>query len=474
MRVAIYARTSRAEGGDETSIPVQLADCRERAEAEGWEVIGEYVDAGISGWKRKSRPGYEALFAHAEAARIDAVLVRDYERLLRNDKEGTRWLDLFDATGFGRFAFADEADINLARARDRKDFKDRVSAAVYYSDRLSEKVRRSKARQKASGEYTGGEAEPYGYRRVDGRLQVDPEEAAVIHAAVGRLASGESVSRITCDLNDAGHTTSRGARWRPKTLRRLLVSDHLTGARGYPPILSDEEAAVARSVFSQEERSVGRPPGRRHPLSGILRCANCGTKLGGHANAYRCHSGNGGCGQVSIRAFPLERWLLLESLRRWLEVGDRTPAPAPAETGAGLEELREIERSLEETRALVGQGVMRPADAAPILTQLAARQAEVSERVSRTLRVTPEPPVRSVAQLFTADELRSVGLEDLVGRGSAEEFHGRWEGREPEAVAQVRDLILAVVDHVDVRRRTRPGRGFDPDRVTITWRLEVA
>ena len=53
---------------------------------------------------------------------------------------------------------------------------------------------------------------------------------------------------------------------------------------------------------------------------------------------------------------------------------------------------------------------MRPADAAPILSQLAARQAEASERVSRTLRVTPPPPVSSVAQLFTADELRSVGL----------------------------------------------------------------
>ena len=224
MRVAMYARTSRAERGDETFIPVQLADCRARAEDEGWQVIGEDVDAGISGWKRKTRPGYEQLYADAEAGRIDAVLVRDYERLLRNDKEGTRWLDLFEATGFSRFKIADEADINLARARDRRDFKDRVSAAVYYSDRLSEKVRRTKAQQKASGEYMGGESEPHGYRRVDGALQADPEEAAVIHTAVSRLAGGESMSRITSDLNDAGKTTSRGARWRPMTMRRLLMS----------------------------------------------------------------------------------------------------------------------------------------------------------------------------------------------------------------------------------------------------------
>ena len=66
-------RTSKAEGGDETSIPVQLADCRRRAEGQTWEIAAEYVDGGISGWKRKTRPGYERLFENASEGRIDAV-----------------------------------------------------------------------------------------------------------------------------------------------------------------------------------------------------------------------------------------------------------------------------------------------------------------------------------------------------------------------------------------------------------------
>ena len=197
MRVAIYARTSRQEGDNEGSIPLQLADCREWASDTGHEVVHEYVDPGISGWKRKTRPGYEALIADAEAGRIDAVLCRDYERLLRNDKEGARWLDLYETRGFRHFLFADEADINLGRARDRKDFKERVAAAVYYSDRLSEKIRRTKAQHALDGTYSGGEREPYGYRRTrSGALEVDPEEATALHDAVARLAHGESATRV--------------------------------------------------------------------------------------------------------------------------------------------------------------------------------------------------------------------------------------------------------------------------------------
>ena len=45
--VGIYARVSRAEKDDPTSIPVQLADCR-RATGEGWDVVEEFIDEGIT------------------------------------------------------------------------------------------------------------------------------------------------------------------------------------------------------------------------------------------------------------------------------------------------------------------------------------------------------------------------------------------------------------------------------------------
>ena len=46
------------------------------------------------------------------------------------------------------------------------------------------------------------------------------------------------------------------------------------------------------------------------------------------------------------------------------------------------------------------------------------------------------------------------------------------EGREPEAVAAVRDLVLSQVERVTIRRRERRGKTFDPsprgDRLALT------
>ena len=80
-RVAIYARVSEADRDDPKSIPVQLADCRDRAEAEGWGVVGEYVDQGISAWKTsRKRPEYERLISDCESGRVDIILVRETDK----------------------------------------------------------------------------------------------------------------------------------------------------------------------------------------------------------------------------------------------------------------------------------------------------------------------------------------------------------------------------------------------------------
>src|SRR5262249_50793329 len=60
--VVIYARLSQR--GEEKDLRRQLRLCRQRAADEGWSVVGEYVDNGVSGWKRGvKRREYERLLA---------------------------------------------------------------------------------------------------------------------------------------------------------------------------------------------------------------------------------------------------------------------------------------------------------------------------------------------------------------------------------------------------------------------------
>lgn len=475
-RVAIYARVSKAERDDPTSVPVQLADCRRRADDEGWEIVDIYRDEGISAWNpRRKRPEFERLLADLDAGRFDTVLVREQERLLRQLGDTKRVQDLADAGRLKLIAATMESDINFARARDRDDFRKRASQAQFYSDFLSEKVRATKAVQAARGEYTGGEKEPFGYGRTDGQLVVDLAEAKLVHEAVSRLGKGESMHRIVRDWNHRGIVTSRGGRWRPGNLTRTLLGEHLIGAKGFPRILSDEEAAVVRGMLATTERKAGRPSGIRAPLAGYLRCGECGSKMTTGANYYRCSVSHGGCGGASITMVPLERYVLLESLRQWLEVGrpDAVDGAAPAETSPLIEELRALEAREEEIASALASGELTTRIAGEATRKVEARRRELTEALARALPPPEaEPLVTSLVEVFTPAELVEVGLERFVtvrNFDAALPFREASERRDPEAVAQVRDLYNEVLDHATVSRRQRRGRGFDPARVAITW-----
>ena len=73
MRVAIYARVSTANNGQDPT--VQTRELREYCQRRGWSVAGEYVNLGISGTKEK-RPELDRLMAKAHRRRFDAVEVR--------------------------------------------------------------------------------------------------------------------------------------------------------------------------------------------------------------------------------------------------------------------------------------------------------------------------------------------------------------------------------------------------------------
>jgi DNA invertase Pin-like site-specific DNA recombinase len=69
MRVAIYARVSTANNGQDPTM--QTRELREYAERRGWKVADEYVDVGISATKQK-RPELDRLMTDAHRRRLTA------------------------------------------------------------------------------------------------------------------------------------------------------------------------------------------------------------------------------------------------------------------------------------------------------------------------------------------------------------------------------------------------------------------
>src|SRR6266852_6740612 len=67
LRVALYARVSTANGHQDPAM--QLRELRLHAHKHGWEIVGEYVDRGVSGAK-ESRPELNRLMEVARAGGI--------------------------------------------------------------------------------------------------------------------------------------------------------------------------------------------------------------------------------------------------------------------------------------------------------------------------------------------------------------------------------------------------------------------
>lgn len=107
MRVAIYARVSTANNGQDPTM--QTRELKEYAERRGWTVVGEYVDVGISGTKEK-RPELDRLMSDAHRRRFDCVVVWKFDRFARSVSHLLRALETFKAQGIEFVSFSEQMD----------------------------------------------------------------------------------------------------------------------------------------------------------------------------------------------------------------------------------------------------------------------------------------------------------------------------------------------------------------------------
>jgi len=94
-RAGIYARVSTHNNQHPE---MQLAELRSYCQRRDWEVVGEYVDTGISG-AREHRPALDRLLSTCRKRLVDAVVVYRYDRFARSLRQLVNALEEFRAPG---------------------------------------------------------------------------------------------------------------------------------------------------------------------------------------------------------------------------------------------------------------------------------------------------------------------------------------------------------------------------------------
>lgn len=373
---AAYIRVS-TDDQLEYSPDSQLEKIRDYAAKNHYIVPDEYIfmeDEGRSGRKSANRSQFQAVIALAKSPGhpVDAILVWKFSRFARNQEEAILYKN--------RLKKLNVAVISISEPLPEGPFGSLIERIIewedeYYSINLAQEVRRGMTEKAKRGQLQTSVA--FGYRKVPGenRIEPDPKEAPIVQEIFRRFLGGDNYLAISLWLNSSGFTTRRGKAFSVYSVRYIIQNPIYNGYFRWTPtkkvpyrtqhcedtILSKGEhlplidsatwdAAKTRAeLFRATHKKNARPAAeRKHWLSGIVRCAACGSTLVFTAPHYiRCgYWGKGGCTSSQHIGIEILEAAILQRIRRDLEV-DNLPYTAIRSSSADADALQTAARAVE-------------------------------------------------------------------------------------------------------------------------------
>lgn len=508
MKVAVYARYSSDHQRD-ASIADQLRVCRLRAAGQGWDVIEEYTDHGISG-ASLLRPGIQALMMDAAQGRFDIVLSEAIDRISRDQEDIAGFFKRMNNRGV-KIVTLSEGEVGHLHI----GLKGTMNA-LFLKD-LADKTRRGLRGRVEQGKSGGGVC--YGYDVVhqlasDGTVirgdrKINEIEAAVVRRIFTDYAMGKSGKKIAAALNHEGIAAPSGGDWGFSTIvgnpkrgtgiinnelyagkivwnRQHFVKDPDTGKRQARPnpesewvtqevpelrIVDDAlwQKAKARQVTVKKTARVDQPGKEptfrnykrpRYLLSGLTKCGKCGGGLSAISrDLVGCSTARnkGTCdNRKNIRRDQLEQ-RVLNALRN--ELMD------PALFAAFCEEYtREVNRHRMEASAATAAAeaeVIRIDRDLDMLLNLILKGG-AADRLNAKM-VALEARKREVeAQLVTAEVVPPLLHPEMATRfrQQVEELHASLDAHTEERQMSASDMLRSLIDSIVV---TPDGYGVQID-----------
>lgn len=118
--VVFYGRFS-SKKQNETSTQAQLIECKAFAERNGYNIIGEYIDEGISG-RSDERPQFQQMIADSANKTFKFVLVYALDRFSRSKTDSVKYKAILATNGVRVISAKENITDDPARSIIRKRF----------------------------------------------------------------------------------------------------------------------------------------------------------------------------------------------------------------------------------------------------------------------------------------------------------------------------------------------------------------
>jgi site-specific DNA recombinase len=255
-RVIGYCRVSTPEQAEKGfSLSQQREALRDHCAREGWEIVGEFEDAGHSG-ATLARPGLDAVRDRVAEGGVDLVLAQDRDRLAREpaflvllklefEEYGTVLRALNERGG-------DSPEDELATV---------VLDALARFERLktAERTRRGLLRKARSGKVIRGPKPNFGFRFNDegDQLLVHEPEMRIVVRIFGMAAEGMGPKAIQTRLYAEGIPSPSGKpMWPHRIIKAQVLLNDLYKPHSFEEITSLVSPEVAARLDPHREFGI--------------------------------------------------------------------------------------------------------------------------------------------------------------------------------------------------------------------------
>lgn len=270
FRCAVYTRKSTDHNLDLefNSLDAQREACEAYIKSqahEGWRLIRNRYDDGAFSGASLDRPTLRYLLKEVEAGKIDIIVVYKVDRLTRSLADFAKLVELFDQHSVSFVSVTQS--FNTTNSMGRLTLNVLLSFAQFEREVIGERVRDKIAASKAKGIWVGGSV-PLGYRSVDKKLVVVPEEAETVRLIFRRYLELGSIRALMEDLDRSGIRTRQrpqsdgsvrgGIRFGVGPLAYLLRNRFVIGEVVYRGAVhrGEHEPIVDRALFDAVQEKL--------------------------------------------------------------------------------------------------------------------------------------------------------------------------------------------------------------------------
>ena len=370
---ALYCRLSQddKQEGDSNSIINQKKILKKYALDRGYTNIQFYIDDGVSG-TTFNRAGFQSMIADVETGKVKRVIVKDMSRLGRDYLQVGMYTEIFFPEHDVHFIAVNDGVDSNQEDNEFTPFRNIINE--WYAKDTSKKIRAVKRSKGMAGEHIGSHP-PYGYMKnpENKKEWIIDEEAAEVVREIFRLCVGgygpTQIANILTErkiLCPTYYALEKGEKprtvlpahkyaWNSPVVAMILERvDYLghtvnfkTHNKSYKchkkikhtpdqwkVFEGTHEAIIDKETFEivQKIRAGKRRPTRMGEMpmfSGLLYCADCGSKLTFHREVsqvaekhyYACgnyRSNTANCTMHYIRNVVVER-IVLENLKEVIQ-----------------------------------------------------------------------------------------------------------------------------------------------------------